>query len=485
MVHPYADAEVHGSSAVDIASLIAGVEQDVEAISALLPRYGRLIPRYTSYPPATRFNAQVNAAKEAEWLRALPGGEALSLYFHVPFCDELCSFCACNTAVVRRVESRLAYGELLLDEVDRVHGLTGAEHPITHLHWGGGTPTSLPMAAMRRVMERIRERFPLADDAEISIELDPRHLPEDVPPQLHEMGFNRVSFGVQDLEEDVQEACGRRQTEELTAECIRAVRAAGIQAINIDLIYGLPRQTAESVARTAARVAAWQPERLAVFGYAHVPWKQKRQRLIDESTLPQVRERLVQRQTIDAVLKRDGYQVVGLDHYVLPSDSMAEAVRQGTLRRNFQGYTVDKAKVLVGMGASAISSYPQGLTQNAPSAAMYKNAMKARPQSRPVLHGLERVGDDSVRARVIDKLMCLLEVDLDEEAPGHAFPELDRQIGQYVDDGLLVLGPGSQGGGNRHLKVTELGRAFVRNIASLFDEYLPAPGSAPAHSSAL
>lgn len=439
--------------------------------AALLARYSGLIPRYTSYPTAAQFTTETGPEDLAGWLEELPVGAPLSLYFHVPFCDELCRFCACNTAVVRSAEMRNAYADLLIDELNRAARLTGADHEVTHLHWGGGTPTSLPAEAIERVMTEVERLYPISANAEISIELDPRHVPEGCGALLSRLGFNRVSLGVQDIDPAVQEASGRIQSEAQTESCIQGMREAGIRSVNIDLIYGLPRQIEESVTRTAETIAALRPDRLAVFGYAHVPWKQKRQRLIAEDTLPGLPERLAQRQAIDRVLRAAGYLAVGLDHYVLPTDSMAHAVAEGTLRRNFQGYTTDVSDVLVGIGASAISSFPQGLAQNPPAAAGYKEALQ-RKTSLPTWRGVTRTDDDKRRAAVIERLMCGLGVELDE-----GFARERAALAPMIADGLVTLTDG-------RLEVTDKGRAFVRNAAAVFDRYLAKDGT-PRHSSAV
>lgn len=432
--------------------------------SELVHRYGGNLPRYTSYPTAASFSEAVGPAQAEEWLRALPAEKPVSLYFHVPFCDELCRFCGCNTSVMRHEDGRMAYGDLLREELRRVVALVGTQRPVQHLQFGGGTPSTLPAAALRHIIRSVRSMFQIQPQAELAMELDPRHVPEGYPALLGELGFTRISLGVQDLDERVQDACGRHQSFEQTEACISAVRNAGVSGVNIDLIYGLPYQTEDSIAETARKIASLRPDRLAVFGYAHVPWKQKRQRLIPEDSLPQPAERLAQRARMDAVLRAEGYSPVGLDHYALPQDALVKAADSGVLRRNFQGYTTDSSDVLLGMGASAISMLPDGYTQNITAVAPYARAM-ADNQCLPVARGVARTEDDRLRGRLIERLMCDMGVDLDQmEAQLDVFePEL-AALQPLADDGLIVItGP--------HIRVTEKGRPFLRNVAAAFDTH--------------
>lgn len=432
--------------------------------SELVHRYGGNLPRYTSYPTAASFSEAVGPAQAEEWLRALPAEKPVSLYFHVPFCDELCRFCGCNTSVMRHEDGRMAYGDLLREELRRVVALVGTQRPVQHLQFGGGTPSTLPAAALRHIIRSVRSMFQIQPQAELAMELDPRHVPEGYPTLLGELGFTRISLGVQDLDERVQDACGRHQSFEQTEACISAVRNAGVSGVNIDLIYGLPYQTEDSIAETARKIASLRPDRLAVFGYAHVPWKQKRQRLIPEDSLPQPAERLAQRARMDAVLRAEGYSPVGLDHYALPQDALVKAADSGVLRRNFQGYTTDSSDVLLGMGASAISMLPDGYTQNITAVAPYARAM-ADNQCLPVARGVARTEDDRLRGRLIERLMCDMGVDLAQmEAQLDVFePEL-AALQPLADDGLIVItGP--------HIRVTEKGRPFLRNVAAAFDTH--------------
>ena len=459
-------------------STIAAVS-DVE----LVARYDGRVPRYTSYPTAPHFTSAVSAGVYERWLVELPPNAALSLYLHVPFCDRLCFYCGCNTSVVRRDSSRRAYGELLAREIDHVARLMGPRRTVTHVHWGGGTPTSLPGDCLLGIMEKLRERFFLAPDAEIAIEVDPTSLPFDRRDALAPMGVTRISLGVQDLEPSVQRTIGREQSYEETEACALAARALGVRSLNLDLIYGLPLQTTEGVISTARRVLDLKADRIAVFGYAHVPWMKRNQALISGDLLPGPRERHAQATAIERVLTREGgYVAIGLDHYAHPDDPMAKAAAARRLKRGFQGYTTDAASVLIGFGASAIGSLPQGYVQNAPTAADYGNEIEAGRLA--TVRGVELSADDRLRRDAIGHIMCDLEVDLEAVAFKHGAdpsPLIESAaigLPRFVADGLARWD-------GRRIAVNECGRPFVRSIAALFDRYLSQDGHNPAHSRAL
>ncbi len=308
------------------------------------------------YPTAPHFSPDVTAGIYARWLAEAPAGTPLSLYIHVPFCDRLCLYCGCNTSVVRLKSSHRAYAALLMREIDHVARLIGRRAPVSHVHWGGGTPTSLPADCLVAITDRLKQSFAFATDAEIAIELDPTSLPPDRRAALEPMGITRISLGVQDLEPSVQRAIGRVQSYEETKACADAARDLGVGSLNLDLIYGLPAQTEEGVARTARLALDLKPDRVAVFGYAHVPWMKRHQALIPEEQLPGPVARYRQLKAIHRVLTQEGgYIAVGLDHYARPTDPMAEAAAKRRLKRGFRGYTTDAAPALVGFGASSIA----------------------------------------------------------------------------------------------------------------------------------
>ena len=399
----------------------------------------------------------------------MPADAPLSLYLHVPFCDRLCFYCGCNTGVVRLESSHRAYAGRLVEEIERVAVAIGRRLPARHVHWGGGTPTTLPADELVRVMRRLRELFAFQPDAEIAIEIDPTSLQRDRLAALGEMGVTRISLGVQDLEPAVQEAIGRRQSYEQTEACARAARGLGVHSLNLDLIYGLPLQTVASVTRTARRALDLGADRVAVFGYAHVPWMKKQQAVIREDSLPGAAERFAQQQAIHRALTEDGgYAAIGLDHYARPTDGMAIAAAAGRLRRGFQGYTTDDAPALLGFGASAISQLPGGYAQNATTAAAYNATIDAGGLA--TARGVGLHAEDRLRREVIERLMCALEVDLVATAQAHgADPEgllADAAgLARFVADGLATFD-------GRRVAVTERGRPFLRSVAALFDAYL-------------
>ncbi|MBV8105032.1 MAG: oxygen-independent coproporphyrinogen III oxidase [Hyphomicrobiales bacterium] len=449
----------------------------------LIARYDGRVPRYTSYPTAPHFTPAIGRSVYARWLAELPADASVSLYLHVPFCDRLCLYCGCNTSVVRLESSHRAYAAVLMREIDRVAMLIGRRATVSHVHWGGGTPTSLPADRLIAIMDKLKERFAFARGAEIAIEIDPTSLPPDRRDALGPMGVTRVSLGVQDLEPGVQKAIGREQSYEETRACADAARALGVSSLNLDLIYGLPLQTSEGVARTARRALDLEADRVAVFGYAHVPWMKRHQTLIPEETLPGPAERFAQLNAIHRVLTHEGgYVAVGLDHYALPSDSMARAATAGRLKRSFQGYTTDTAPALIGFGASSIGSLPQGYVQNAPTAAAY--AREIETAQLATVRGVALTADDRLRRDVIDRVMCDLEVDLDAVAgecsadPAQLKVAASEGMARFVCDGLASWD-------GRRIVVSERGRPFVRSIAALFDAYLSQPSDKPRHSRAV
>jgi oxygen-independent coproporphyrinogen-3 oxidase len=449
----------------------------------LVARYDGRVPRYTSYPTAPNFTPSVGPSVYARWLEDLAGRTPLSLYLHVPFCDRLCLYCGCNTAVVRLESSHRAYAAQLMREIDHLATLIGRRAPVSHVHWGGGTPTSLPADCLIAIMDCLKERFAFNADAEIAIEIDPTSLPPDRRAALGPMGVTRVSLGVQDLEHSVQRAIGRMQSYEETEACADAARALGVASLNLDLIYGLPLQTEEGVARTARRALDLKADRIAVFGYAHVPWMKRHQALIPEEQLPGPAARYAQLNAIHRVLTAEGgYLAIGLDHYALPSDPMAAAATAGRLKRSFQGYTTDTAPALIGFGASAIGSLPQGYVQNAPTAAAYAKEIGAGRLA--TVRGVTLADEDRLRREVIERVMCDLEVDLEAVAIAHAadpaalIAAASEGLPRFLEDGLASWD-------GRRIVVSDRGRPFVRSVAALFDGYLANPSDKPRHSRAV
>jgi len=455
-----------------------------QSIADLVARYDGRAPRYTSYPTAPHFSGAVGTQTYMEWLGALPEGLDLSLYLHVPFCDRLCFYCGCNTSVVRLESSHRAYSKRLIEEIERVAAAVGRRVPVSHIHWGGGTPTTLPADQLVAIMDKLRELFLLGPHAEIAIELDPTSMEADRLAALKAMGVTRISLGVQDLEPAVQEAIGRAQSYEQTEACAQAARSLGVHSLNLDLIYGLPLQTVDSVTRTARRALDLGADRAAVFGYAHVPWMKKHQAVIEEAILPGAAERYAQQQAIHRVLTEEGgYVAIGLDHYAKPTDTMATTSSDGKLHRGFQGYTTDDAPALIGFGASAIGQLPQGYVQNATAAAAYGKLIDAGGLA--TVRGIAVHDEDKLRRDVIEQLMCGLHVDLVATAEAHRadpsalLAEANAGLARFVEDKLATWD-------GRSIEVTEKGRPFLRSVAVLFDAYIGrADESKPRHSRAI
>lgn len=430
-------------------------------MSTALALAERNVPRYTSYPTAPQFSAGVNAGIYRGWLEALPRDASLSLYIHVPFCTELCFYCGCNTRAMRKREPVDAYAERLLEEIALLGPLDGRK--LTHLHWGGGTPSILGGDWLKRIAERLAAHFDFGALKEHAIELDPRRLDRALVRALKEIGVTRASLGVQDVSPQVQQAIGRIQPFELVEQAAAWLRDEGIAALNVDLMYGLPTQSVREVARSAELAASLGAQRMALFGYAHVPWFKTHQKLIDDTALPGLAERLEQAQAAADTLASFGYQAIGLDHFALPGDELAVAAREKRLRRNFQGYTTDEADALIGLGASAIGRLPQGFVQNAPDLAGYSRAVGAG--TFPIVKGLALTDGDRLRASIIERLMCDLELDLDAFGGAARFGAELETLAPLVAEGLLRID-------GAHIAVTEAGRPYVRIAAAAFDAYL-------------
>ncbi len=435
--------------------------------AGLIARYDVPVPRYTSYPTAPYFSAAVDGAVYGGWLAALPAEAALSLYLHVPFCAELCWFCGCHTTATRNVAALNAYADTLLAEIDLLAAAIGRRLPVAHVHWGGGTPTALPPQRLLEVMAALRRHFAFAADAEIAVEVDPRTAGTEAIAALGAMGCTRASLGVQDFDPQVQAAVNRHQSYEQTRDCAAALRAAGVGSINLDLMYGLPHQTEAGVAGTVAQALTISPDRVAVFGYAHVPWMKKHQTLLPEAALPDAAARFAQRAAAEAAILAQGWRAVGLDHYARPDDALARSAEAGTLRRNFQGYTTDAAPVLLGIGASSIGALPQGYAQNEAATPAWRDAVRAG--RLPIRRGVALGAEDRLRRAVIERLMCDGTVDLDAIAAAHgADPAGLRAAGPALagmaQDGLLHWD-------GRVVRLSATGRPFVRNVAAAFDSY--------------
>lgn len=428
----------------------------------------RRLPRYTSYPTAPHFHAGVDAGTYRQWLGAIAPGTIASLYLHVPFCQAMCWYCGCHTTVAKSDRPVARYAELLAREIGLVATAIPHRLRVGHIHWGGGTPTMLTPADLRRLCDLLRQRFDVLPDAEIAIELDPRHLDHDAVLALAESGVTRASIGIQDLDPRVQAAINRHQPYGVTAEAVMLLRAHGIGRINADLMYGLPHQTAEGISATINQVLALAPDRLALFGYAHVPWLKPHQRLIPETALPGTQQRAEQYARASNLLCAQGYRRIGIDHFARADDPLAAAAASGRLRRNFQGYTIDTAPVLLGFGASAIGCLPQGYVQNEASIARWRERIGAG--SFATGRGIGLGAEDRLRRAIIERLMCDLSVDVAALCASHGADPADFAAESSGIDALIGQGLGWREGWR--IGVAERDRPLVRALCAVFDRYL-------------
>ncbi|WP_377275107.1 oxygen-independent coproporphyrinogen III oxidase [Rhizobium sp. R86522] len=436
--------------------------------NSLLAKYSGAVPRYTSYPTAPHFHEGIDCGKYAQWLQAITGQERISLYIHVPYCDRLCWFCACHTKQTLKYEPIAIYLESLKKEIAAVGALVSRDAAVTAVHFGGGSPTMVRPDDMIDLMAALRSAFTFAEDVEISVEMDPNDLDEPRYDALAAIGMTRASLGVQDFHPEVQKAINRIQTFEHTKSVVEAVRARGVHSVNCDILYGLPHQTEATVAETVKDILSLAPDRIALFGYAHVPWMKKHQTMIKDEILPGLDERFAQMNLAASMLVAAGYEPIGIDHFALPDDRMAIAAREGRLRRNFQGYTDDAAEALIGLGASSIGQLPQGYVQNMPATGEYQRMADAGGLA--AVRGIEVSEDDRLRRRVIEEIMCRFAM---------SFSELRQEFGDAVDaiaaeaksfalsnqDRICLIE------GDRFV-ITDAGRPFARTIAAVFDSYL-------------
>ncbi|MBJ7533713.1 oxygen-independent coproporphyrinogen III oxidase [Rhodomicrobium vannielii ATCC 17100] len=427
------------------------------------------VPRYTSYPTAPHFTGEVDAKRYGAWLSRLDPETELSLYLHIPFCRRMCWYCGCNMRVIARYSPVTEYVETLIKEIDLAcEKLPKGSMKVRHIHWGGGTPTALNGEDMVRIHEAVASRFDILPNAEIAVEIDPRTFTQDNADALGKIGCTRASLGIQEFDITVQEAINRVQPMEVIEDTIRMLHEQNVKGLNFDLMYGLPHQTAEMLTRTVEQAATLKPDRIALFGYAHVPWMAKNQRMIPEDALPTALMRFEQATAAGDALEAAGYVRIGLDHFARPEDSMAIALREGHLHRNFQGYTDDLAGAIVAFGASAISETPEGFMQNIVETGAYSRAVNSG--ELPVAKGVTFRGEDKLRSAIIERLMCDMEVDLDEMRRLHApnrddfYDEL-AQLRALQDEGLCEL-DGSK------VRVPDAARPALRVVCSVFDDYL-------------
>lgn len=442
-------------------------QSDADILRLLNAYAGEVAPRYTSYPTANRFEPEIPQSLVRDWLARIDPARPVSLYVHIPFCAQQCWYCGCNMKLAARYQPVQAYVDTLLAEVDLVADAAPAGLRFGHLHFGGGTPSVLSPHDMERVLNRLHARFTAAPGAEIAIEIDPRTVSEALLSGLGALGFNRASLGVQDFDPAVQAAINRVQTPDLIARTTAILRDTGVDRVNFDLLYGLPHQTARGLERTINTSLTMAPDRVALFGYAHVPWFAKNQRMIPEEALPGAAERARQALAARRTFQAAGYDCIGIDHFATPHDDLSAAMRQRTLRRNFQGYTTDAADVMIGFGASAIGQTSEGFVQAIGETNAYARAIAAG--RLPVERGLGVNDEDRLRARVIEDIMCFGETDFVGRArqagrTADHFDEAVSRMSGLIEDGLVRIADG-------RIIASEAGLLLARLIAACFDSY--------------
>ncbi|UOA26756.1 oxygen-independent coproporphyrinogen III oxidase [Pseudosulfitobacter sp. DSM 107133] len=426
------------------------------------------VPRYTSYPTAPVFSPQVGAVDQARALAALDPAVPVSVYLHIPFCERLCWFCACHTQGTKTLTPVESYVGTLEQELALLRDTLPAGLRMGRMHWGGGTPTILPPALIHRLAQAVKAVIPPTDDCEFSVEIDPTMVDRAKIGALADAGMNRASIGIQDFDPRVQEAIGRIQPFDVTRACVDDLRAAGVRSLNADLVYGLPHQNAARLEDTLSKVLALAPDRIALFGYAHVPWVSKRQQMIDEAALPDAVERFYLAEQAGERLRAHGFEAIGIDHFARPGDGLAIAANSGRLRRNFQGYVDDTCATLIGIGASSISRLPAGYIQNAAATPAYVQRITAGELAGVRGHILTQ--DDQLRARAIEMIMCDFRLDLDALRArfgplGAGLASTVAQVGERFGDLVAVS--------DSALEILPAGRALTRIIASAFDAHVP------------
>ncbi len=439
----------------------------------LINRYDKPGPRYTSYPPATEFHDGIDEQDYREWARLsneelIP--KPLSLYFHIPFCSSICYYCACNKVITKRKEKAEPYLQDLYREIEIQANLFDSDREVRQLHWGGGTPGFLTQRQSQQLMEHITQHFKLHQDdsGEYSIEIDPRVMEKGGVRHLRSLGFNRISIGVQDFDEKVQQAVNRIQSLENTAEVIDDARRHGFRSINVDLIYGLPHQNVASFSATLDKIIELDPDRIAIYNYAHLPHRFPPQRRIDADDLPPPAERLAILRTAIARLCDAGYEYIGMDHFAKPDDELSVAQRSGSLHRNFQGYAAHAQCDSIGFGVSAISQVNDNFSQNTLGLESYHDSLAQ--QQLPVIRGYQSNHEDLLRREIIQSLVCHFRLDIKTLARAwgidfkQRFADELARLEQMEKDGLVEIS-------DDEILVCEAGRLLVRNICMVFDSY--------------
>ncbi|MDP5334188.1 MAG: oxygen-independent coproporphyrinogen III oxidase [Paracoccaceae bacterium] len=444
---------------------------------AKLGLFDAKVPRYTSYPTAPHFSNAVSEDNYTSWIKEIAPGSDISLYLHVPFCRRLCWFCACRTQGTQSDAPVAAYLETLKAELTLLKRILPEGVRLSRLHWGGGTPTLMSAAMMSDLAGAVFDVAPMAPQGEFSVEIDPNEIDDARLDALAAAGMNRASIGVQDFDEAIQQTIGRIQGYDITRDAVLAIRARGVTSLNADILFGLPDQSRARITESVQKLLSLNPDRVALYGYAHVPWMAKRQQMIPSDALPTPEERLELFETARKLFLWDGYAEIGIDHFATQTDGLTVAQKAGKLRRNFQGYTDDPADVLIGVGASSISRFPQGYAQNAPATGTHTAAIRDGRFS--VSKGHVFTPDDKLRGRMIEALMCDFKVDSHELQDRFNVSEahVTSLFGKVMTDfpGMLTLDSGVLG-------VPVAARPLTRMIARSFDAY---DMSKAGHSSAI
>lgn len=433
---------------------------------AKLGLFDAKVPRYTSYPTAPHFNNDVTPDIYAQWIRDIPAGSTVSLYVHVPFCRRLCWFCACRTQGTSTLSPVAAYLETLKSELALLKTHLPQDVTLSRLHWGGGTPTLLDPSMMEDLVGAIFDVAPMAKEGEFSVEIDPNEIDEARLAVLARSGMNRASIGVQDFDDEIQKTIGRIQSYEITRDAVEAIRAHGVRSVNADILFGLPHQSNTRISESVQKLLSLKPDRVALYGYAHVPWMAKRQQMIPSDALPTPQERLALFETARELFLGDDYDEIGIDHFATKSDGLSVAQRNGTLKRNFQGYTDDTSNVLIGVGASSIARFPQGYAQNAPATSVHTGAIRKGEFSTSRGHRFN--GEDQLRGRIIEALMCDFRVDGTEISA--RFDISRAQVNQMFAD-VAAQFPDMLDLEADALAIPLAARPLTRMVARAFDAY--------------
>lgn len=440
--------------------------QGDKCILNMVPEYP--IPRYTSYPTAPHFENSINSKIYSSWLNNVKSIENLSLYIHIPFCNSLCYFCGCHTTATKKYEPVNRYVDFLIKEIHLIRSKINFIPKVSHIHFGGGTPSILKPKDLKLIMDTINKKFNVNNKCEIAMEVDPRFFKIDLIKVLKKYKFTRISIGVQDFSLIVQKNINRMQSFKSTKNLINALKHNGIKNINIDLMYGLPYQSIQSFLRTLNKVVSLKPDRISIFGYAHVPWMKKRQNLIKGDILRN-KERLQLYNLTSDYLQKNKYVPIGIDHYARYNSSIIKKIEKKNLTRNFQGYSEDNSKVLLGFGSSSISSMPEGYVQNYSNVLEYFTSIKKN--KIPIYRGYEFKNEDKIYGEIINNLMCYLNVNLNkikkkfnlEKKHNFLFYEL-LKIKPFIDEGFVKLNNGI-------LTIHPKARPLTRTICSSFDQF--------------